>query len=209
MSVQRLLIAALVTVVLATSAFAQKNELAGIIGRTFISDQGVKNFSLANNNLHSGNGLTFEVDYGRHLLGNGLTRLTFEVPVLVNIDEDLQFDANVVPKDYRSYFITPSIRANVFGGTAVSPWVSLGGGVGHFSPNSALEFGGKNPNGGNTVGVMQIGVGLDVRFWRSFSVRGEVRDFWSGTPNLGVVTGNSRQHNYNVGGGVMWRFGKR
>jgi hypothetical protein len=40
MSVKPLLIAALVAVtMLAASAFAQKNELTGIIGRTFISDQ--------------------------------------------------------------------------------------------------------------------------------------------------------------------------
>jgi hypothetical protein len=35
-----------------------------------------------------------------------------------------------------------------------------------------------------------------------------MRDFWSGTPNILVDTGKSRQHNYFVGGGVVWRFGK-
>lgn len=70
MSVKRLLMAALVAVMmLAASAFAQKNELTGIIGRTFISDQGVQGVSLANNNLHFGNGLTFEVNYGAFLDG--------------------------------------------------------------------------------------------------------------------------------------------
>jgi len=44
MSAKRLLIAAsLAVATLATSALAQKNELTGIIGRTFISDQGVPN----------------------------------------------------------------------------------------------------------------------------------------------------------------------
>jgi hypothetical protein len=58
MSLKRLLIAALVAVtMLAASVFAQKNELTGTIGRTFISDQDVKGVSLANNNLHFGNGL--------------------------------------------------------------------------------------------------------------------------------------------------------
>ncbi|HEU0368745.1 MAG TPA: hypothetical protein VFR42_06030 [Candidatus Acidoferrum sp.] len=70
MSPKRLLMTALVTVtVLVASAFAQKNELTGIIGRTFISDQGVKNVNLFNNNVHAGAGLTFEVNYGRHLMG--------------------------------------------------------------------------------------------------------------------------------------------
>ena len=210
MSVKLLLIAALVAATtLATSALAQKNELTGIIGRTFISDQGVKNVSLSNNNLHFGNGLTFEVNYGHFLMGNTLAHLTFEVPVVVDWDQDLQFAANSVPGNYRSYFVTPSLRANAFATTSVSPWISLGGGVGRFSPNSQLEFGGKNPNGGSTTGVFQVGIGLDVKLWRSLSARGEVRDFWSGTPTLGVDTGKSRQHNFNVGGGVIWHFGKR
>jgi hypothetical protein len=43
--------------------------------------------------------------------------------------------------------------------------------------------------------------------FRSLSIRGEARDFWSGTPNLPLAdTGKSRQHNYFVGGGVIWHF---
>ncbi|PYX40931.1 MAG: hypothetical protein DMG81_04895, partial [Acidobacteria bacterium] len=59
-----------------------------------------------------------------------------------------------------------------------------------------------------TTGVFQMGLGLDVRILRRLSLRGEVRDFWSGSPDITVDTGNSRQHNLFVGGGVVWRFGK-
>jgi hypothetical protein len=209
MSAKRFLLAASVAVVtLATSALAQKNELTGIIGRTFISDQGVPNTGLANSNIHFGKGTSFEVNYGRFILGNGFTRLSFEVPAVFNLDEDIQFKENLVPESFRTYFVTPALRANVFANTAVSPWISLGGGFGHFSPSSNLEFGGPSPAKSNTTGVMQIGFGLDVRVWKSFSVRGGVRDFWSGTPNLNVDTGKSRQHNYFVGGGLIWHFGK-
>jgi hypothetical protein len=55
--------------------------------------------------------------------------------------------------------------------------------------------------------VIQAGLGLDVKVWKRFSIRGQVRDFWSGTPNLPLAdTGKSRQHNYFVGGGVVWHF---
>src|ERR1700739_545996 len=136
MSAKRLLIAALVAVaILATSALAQKNELTGIIGRTFISSQLVPNTGLPNSDVHFGKGLTFEVNYGRHLLGGGFTRIAFEVPALFNLDEDIQFHQNLVPESFRSYIVTPSLRANVFANTAVSPWASIGGGFGHFSPN--------------------------------------------------------------------------
>jgi len=206
----RLLMTALVAVtVLMASAFAQKNELTGIIGRTFISDQGVKGaVNLISNDVHFGNAFTFEVNYGRHLMGEGFTRLTFEVPALFNLDEDLNFAANSVPSNYKSYFVTPAVRANVFATTAISPWISFGGGIGHFSPSSDLEFGGRSPAKSTTTGVFQMGLGLDVRILRKLSVRGEVRDFWSGTPDITVDTGKSRQHNFFVGGGVVWRFGK-
>jgi hypothetical protein len=83
MSAKRLLMTALVTVaILTASAFAQKNELTGIIGRTFVSDQGVKGSNLFNNDVHFGKGLTFEVNYGRHIWGEGFTRVTFEVPAV-------------------------------------------------------------------------------------------------------------------------------
>ena len=206
----RLLMTASLTVtILMASAFAQKNELTGIIGRTFISDQGVKGaVNLISNNVHFGNGLTFEVNYGRHLLGEGFTRLAFEVPAVFTLDEDLNFAANTVPSSYRSYFVTPALRANVFATTAISPWISFGGGVGHFSPSSHLEFGGPSPAKSTTTGIFQMGLGLDVRIIRKLSLRGEVRDFWSGTPDITVDTGKSRQHNFFVGGGVVWRFGK-
>jgi len=148
------------------------------------------------------------VNYGHFLIGNTFAHLTFEVPV-VDWDQDLQFDANVIPGNYRAYFVTHRYGQTPLRPQVCRPGVSIGGGVGRFSPSSQLEFGGKNPNGGSTTGVFQLGIGLDVRLWRSLKLRGEVRDFWSGTPNLGVNTGKSRQHNFNVGGGVVWQFGKR
>jgi hypothetical protein len=46
-----------------------------------------------------------------------------------------------------------------------SPWVSFGGGLGHFQASNQLLFFGKNAgNRGQTTGVLQGGAGLDVRF---------------------------------------------
>jgi len=209
MSSKRLLMTALVAAtILTTGAFAQKQEVEGMLGKTIISDQGVENVNLlTNNNLRFGNGWTFGANYG-YRLKEGFTRLTFEVPAVLNLDEDLNFAAHTIPESYKSYFVTPSIRANVFGENAVSPWFSIGGGFGHFSPSSNLEFGGPSNAKSNTTGVLQIGFGLEVRLKENLLLRGGVRDFWSGTPNLNVDTGKSRQHNYWVGAGVAWRFGK-
>ena len=90
----------------------------------------------------------------------------------------------------------------------MSPWVSFGGGIGHFGVADHLEFGGTNSGKGTTTGIFQMGFGLDVRVTHSFSMRGQVRDFWSGTPDLNVDTGKGHQHNFFVGGGIIGRFGK-
>jgi hypothetical protein len=213
MSEKRLLFVSLaVLVIFRVAAVAQdeKNELTGIIGRTFISDRGIigANAPPVEAVIYSGKGLSFEVNYARRLLVTEVYSISAEVPAMFNLDEDLNSGGPLVPEDYREIFITPAVRANLFPVTAVSPWVSFGGGFGHFSENSQLIYdGGANPGKSTTSGVIQGGVGLDVRVLHRFFIRGEARDFWSGQPDFPLAdTGKTRQHNYFVGGGVMWRF---
>jgi len=192
----------------AANAGAQRNELSAIIGRTFISDQGVKGVPSFDTNLRFGNGLSFEANLARRLKGGeGIAALTVEIPVVYNRDEDIHYSVNVVPRQYSAIFITPSLRANLLPEAPFSPWLSLGGGYGHFSEDSKLEFFGDNPGRtGTSTGVFQFGGGLDVRVWRWLGVRAQVRDFYSGVPHLNVDAGRSRQHNYLVGGGIVWHF---
>ena len=190
---------------LVTHATAQKNELSGLIGRTFISDQGIRGGAFFDNSVHFGSGLTFEVNYARRVIEPGFASVSIEVPVVINWDQDLASDAPQVPKSFKSYFVTPSARLNIFSSSAVSPWVSFGGGIGRFNESSALISGVASKTG-TTTGVLQAGLGLDVSVFRKFSVRGEVRDFWSGVPQLNVDTGKSRQHNFFVAAGVVWHF---
>jgi Outer membrane protein beta-barrel domain len=209
MSLKRLTVAVMVSVcAFAGHAMAQKNELSGLVGRTFISDQTITASTFTDNKLRFGNGLSFEVNYARRVMSAGLFSVALEVPFVFNPDEDLHAHApTLVPGNYRSYFVTPAARVNLFPDVAVSPWVSVGGGVGHFNESSTLLLGGNNPGKtGTTTGVFQAGVGLDVRLLRKFTLRGEVRDFWSGAPQVNVNTGNSRQHNLFAGAGIVWHF---
>jgi hypothetical protein len=186
---------------------AQKNELAGTLGRIFVSDQGIIGAPSYDPELRFGKGLTFEINYARRVIAGPFWSVALEVPFVVNPDQDLHAAQNVIPGDYSSFYVTPAARFNLFSEQAVSPWISFGGGFGHFGPSSTLLFGGPNPlKSGTTTGVLQAGVGLDVKIIGNFRLRGEARDFWSGVPNLGVNTGKSRQHNILVAGGVTWRF---
>lgn len=201
----------LITVSIASSAVAQdeKNELGAVFGRTFISDQGIK-LAIPNPTIHAGKGFTFEGEYARHLLVAPVYSLSVEG--LIAYDTSVKLNAgeygySVVPQGYKQLFITPAVRANLFPTTAVSPWVSFGGGFGHITENSMLLYGGANPGKSTTSGVIEGGVGLDVRLWKTLSIRGEARDYWAGEPDYPLApTGKTRQHNYFVGGGVFWRF---
>ena len=203
-----------VWVLIATAiAFAQesgKNEIAGTFGHTFISDQGVPNSGLSNSIINHGEGFSFEINYARILGGYDWADFAIELPATFNPDEDLHYFTDQIPEGYSSFFITPAARVRFFPDVDFSPWVSFGGGLGHFQASSNLLFYGKNPgNRGETTGVLEGGVGLDVRIpgpIRRLKIRVEARDDWSGVPPLNVNTGKTRQHNYYVAGGVVYRF---
>jgi hypothetical protein len=201
-----------VVMTLGVSAVAQseKNEIGGILGRTFISDQGLKGATFFDPVIHSGNGLSFNVEYGRRLFVEPIYSVSGEVIAMYNPDEDLNGGTSrfaVVPSDYKQLFVTPAVRVNLFPTTAVSPWASFGGGFGYFTQGKVLDYGGANPGKSTTTGVIQGGIGLDVKAWQKLSIRFEARDFWSGVPDFPLAsTGKSRQHNFFVGGGAFWRF---
>jgi len=213
MSRRRVWIAVLsVVTILAVSAGAQdeKNEVGGAIGRIFISDQGIQNATYFDPIIHSGKGLTFEGEYARRFLVTPIFSISGEAVVAYNPDEKLNagdYGNAVVPTNYKQLFFTPGARVNLFPTTAVSPWVSVGGGFAHFSESNTLVYSGTNPGKATTSGVLEGGVGLDVKVWKALSIRLDVRDFWSGEPDFPLApTGKSRQHNYFVGGGAFWRF---
>ena len=98
-----------------------KTELTVLLGRTFVSDQGVTGTSTPGALLTSGTGLSLEGNYGRRLLDLGPVGLTGEVPFVVNFNEKKHYDLNLIPKVYKSFFVTPSLRANLFPATEFRP----------------------------------------------------------------------------------------
>ena len=197
---------------LATSAMAQdeKNEIGGLLGRVFISDQNIQNATYFDPMIHSGKGLTVEGEYARRFIVTPIWSISAEGLIAYNWNEKLnagEYGHAVVPLNYKQLFIVPAARVNLFPTTAVSPWVSVGAGFAHFSEDKMLDYSGVNPGKSSTGAVIQGGIGLDVKVWRQLSIRGEVRDYWSGEPDFPLApTGKSRQHNFFVGGGAFWRF---
>jgi hypothetical protein len=194
-----------------SSVWDKKNEIAGLVERDLTSGHAITSPTLppgfTDNRVNIGKGIAFQGNYGRRLHSSDLAAFTFEVPVVYLPDQDLLSGNDLVPEGYKALFVTPGIRVNLFPNTLISPWASAGGGFGHFSTSKTGVFNVlKVPGHGSTTGVFQFGVGLDVKIWRSMKLRAEVRDFYSGVPDLNVVQGRTRMHNFVGGGGVVWVF---
>ena len=190
---------------LAANAVAQKsNEVAGLVGRNIIRDQSV---SGVNSPIHFGNGLSYEGNFSHQFFNFGLAGVSVEVPFVVTPETKMQFALNTVPKNFSSYFVTPAVRVNLFPTTAFSPWGSIGGGVGHYSPNAQLEFGGASNGVDTTAGVFEVGVGLDVRVAGPIKLRGEFRDFNASVSSaINAGRGTKRLNNLFAGAGVVFSF---
>jgi len=213
MSGKRLSVAMLViatALVVSAAAQDEKNEIGGLFGRTFISDQNIQNATYFDPVIHAGKGLTLEAEYARRMWVAPIYAISVEGLLVDSWDVDLnagEYGHSVVPSDLKKLFVTPAARVNLFPTTAVSPWISFGGGFGHITENNQLIYGGTNPGKSTTSGVIEGGFGLDVKVWKRLSIRLDVRDFWAGEPDFPLApTGKTRQHNYFVGGGAIWRF---
>jgi hypothetical protein len=185
------------------SVTPQKNEISAMFGRTFVNDVEVKNSPW---DLNVGENFTFEVNYARRIRDIKYVAFRVEVPLVIVPGQHLNYITDVVPKDYRSYFLTPALRGNFFPNKVLSPWASVGLGFAHFDPNAMLLYYGVNPNKtANTVAAPQLGLGLDVKLTRQLSLRTAWRDFYAGTPHVNLDTG-SRRSNYFIGVGGTFRF---
>lgn len=202
-------LAAVVVSMLGLSGFlsAQVNQVSGTIGRTFVSTQTIQGTNSTQPNINFGKSLTFSLNYSRLLKVGGFYGLFVEAPLTVAPDTDLNTGQNVIPASYKAFFVTPGVKFNFFPDAVLSPWVNAGGGVGIFKMAGHQNYFGPNPGDTRTTtGVLSFGAGLDLWPFRRWGFRVEARDFYSGTPNLNVDTGRSRQHNYYVGGGAILRF---
>lgn len=89
------------------AALDEKNELTGVIGRIFISDQGIHGATYSNPFVRSGKGFSFEVNYARKFYATAMFAVSGEVPALFNLAEDLRSGSDVVPTATARYWSRP------------------------------------------------------------------------------------------------------
>lgn len=126
--------------------------------------------------------------FAHRVLNLHLASLHLELPVMGTPNRTAEGGS------YSSFFFTPGLRVK-FSLPLISPFLSAGAGFAHFSAASSAFR-------GSTTGAFQVGGGIDVSTpIPLIGLRGEVREFYTGTPKV-----SSTQHNVFVGAGIVLKF---
>jgi len=145
-------------------------------------------------------------NYGHRFLDVEFVALYAEIQFVALPNRSVTAATAVVPHNYASLYVTPGLQLKVLPRARLSPWAALGCGYALYEQSAKLSNGQNTTNKFLNRGVFDFGGGLDYRLFRSFGLRGEVRDFVSGNPNLNVALSSSTQHNIVASGGISVRF---
>ena len=145
-------------------------------------------------------------NYGHRFLDAEFVALYAEIQFVALPNRSVTAATAVVPQNYASLYVTPGLQLKVLPRARLSPWAALGCGYALYEQSAKLSNGQNTTNEFLNRGVFDFGGGLDYRLFRFFGLRGEVRDFVSGNPNLNVALSSSTQHNIVASGGISVRF---
>jgi opacity protein-like surface antigen len=152
-------------------------------------------------------GFAYEANFAARLYNVHLAALYVEVPFAGTPNTGLTSSIPTSPSDYSSFFFTPGLKLKLLPVAPISPYGFVGAGFARFHSGSTLANG--QPNTGDqsaTRAAVDFGAGVDWKVFPFISVRGEVRDFYSGTPRFNINVIGDKQHNVLISGGFVFRF---
>ena len=156
----------------APSLVAQKNEVGLTLGGLVPQDRGT-----VPNHISLSGGLSYQANYAHRLLG-GRTALYGEVHFLANPQRVVGSVNPAATRDVATLYVTPGVQVKFAAGSALSPYVALGGGAAWYQ-QSLFRIDGRTNRAPRNLyrGALDFGGGADVKFWRWIGLRGEIRDF--------------------------------
>jgi hypothetical protein len=188
-----------VLLLLASTGFAQQNDVAVSFGGTFSPGvmgpaqcEALPSCPTGIVSLAVDPGFSFEGAYAHRLANFRVASLHLELPVMFSPARKTEF----LGPDFSTFFFTPSVKLKFAPTSGISPFVSAGGGLGRFKQGSRSD----------NHGAFQLGGGLDFKTRLPLlGFRIEARDFITGVPSFSSLT-NDHMHNLFVGGGVTFHF---
>jgi hypothetical protein len=185
-------------------ALAQSNDITLSLGGTLCPSRDFQ--SPTTGATQTSADISLGVNYGRRFLDAEVAELYGEVESVALPNRGLTAATATVPQNYASLYVAPGLRLKVLPSARLSPWFAVGGGYALYEQSAKLSNGQNTTNKFLSRGVFDFGGGLDYKVFRFLGLRGEVRDFLSGNPNLNVALSSSTQHNVVASGGINVRF---
>lgn len=182
-------------------AVAQGNDLAVVVGAKFTPSA---SSSLGTTTVNTA--AAFEGSFAHQIKGFSLVSLQVEVPIMASPNSTVKSSNLFASKSYNSIYFTPGVRLRFASSSSVSPWVALGGGVVRFGPSTVSQVGGTSAAASAWKGTGDVGAGLDFKApVIPFTLRIQVREYFSGAPNLNIPS-LSLHNNIFAGIGLVVRF---
>lgn len=194
MTQSRFRIVCLILIISATlltvGASAQSNELAVSVGGYFP----------INSQVGADNAFAVGGSFAHRVFGLPLVSAYVEVPVFATFNSTTSVTQTIDGHArYSTLFVTPGLKVKLAPEFPISPYLVAGGGVVHFSKSHVTT------DDSSYSGTFDVGGGLDFKIAPFFSARGEVRDFYSGSPD--IASGfNNREHQLITSVGLVFRF---
>ena len=191
----------------AISTFAQENEFAVLVGGMKTGEKGLRSTQPVSAAFDGA--LTYEVNYARRFVDGSLASLHWEITGVGAPRTDVRSTALLLPRNYSTLFVTPGLKLKLFPGIGLSPYVAAGAGYGRYQASELL-----NNQQANTADrevstwVFNYGGGVDLNVIGPLAIRGEIRDFITGSPSLNAPFLNDRQHNVTAAAGLVVRWGR-
>ncbi len=178
--------------------WTQKNELAFSIGSVTASER---------QPLKLGADSTLQINYGRRLFEFNNVALYAEVHFLASPNREVTVGPQIATRDVASLYLTPGFRLKFLPKAKLSPFVAVGGGFALYEQSTKLRNNQANPVSRElTRSAFNFGGGADLRIWHSLSLRGEFRDFITGSPNYNLPSIRGAQHNAVISGGIVLQW---
>ena len=200
----RLMISVCLLLAVARASLGQKHEAAFLSGALRTGDH---SFILPRPGfVHTGTGLTYQLNYSSRFFDAKAAGLYFEFPLVITPTSKLRASTVALPRSYSNIFFTPGIKLKLAPGLKWSPYLFGGIGVARATASKTQTDGQPNLSDRSKVSAAyDFGVGIDVKVFPHLSLRGEVRDFYTGTPRLGLDL-TDKQQRFLVSAGAVIRY---
>lgn len=185
--------------------FAQENELAVLVGGMKTGEKGLRSTQPASAAFDGA--LTYEVSYARRFVDGSLASLHWEITGVGAPRTDVKSTGLLLPRNYSTIFVTPGLKLKIFPSGGLSPYVAAGFGFGRYQASELLtNLQANTADREVSTWVFNYGGGVDLNVIGPIAVRGEIRDFITGSPSLNAPFLNDKQHNVTAAAGLVLRW---